>query len=299
MDPFDAVSSLRACLRELRAAGLVDSYERVDLAAWTSLRVGGISDLLIRCRTVEGVRATLDLMAVHGLRWVTMGSGSRLVPPDRPLRVPVVTIGGALADWELVGDAVEAGGGAGLPQLQRSMVGAGVRASARLFGTNGTAGGAIDDALSIPGCDLAEDEWVEVVGPGREPVRHRHFGEHGLASLHRCVVTRVRLKVSAGLECRPRPVVPAAAARTVSPLFHPVPGESVDSVLVETGCAELFVGGARIDPSQPNSLRTARSATARDVRALCREVIHRVRLSSGHELRSRLRFIDEWGREVE
>lgn len=208
-------------------------------------------------------------------------------------------MGGELADWELVDDAVEAGGGAGLSQLHRSMVSAGVRASVRLFGTSGTAGGAIDDALSIPGCDLDEDEWVEVVGPGGEPARYRHFGDHGLRSLHRSVVTRVRLKVSVSPTSRSRPAIPAAAARTVSPLFHPVPGESVDSILVDAGCVELFVGGARLDPAQPNTLRTARSAMARDVRALCREVIHRVRLSSGHELRPRLRFLDEWGREVE
>ncbi len=295
-EPVDALGSLRARLRDLRAAGTVDFYERVDLATWTALRVGGLAELLVRCRTIEGACEVLDLLSSHGLRWLAMGSGSRLVPSDQVLRVPVLTLGGGLADWRLDGEMVVAGGGTGLAQLARSIASAGLSGSPRLFGTTGSVGGAVEEALGLGATELGVGEWVEVVRPGRAPERWRELGAGGLESLHRTVVTQVRVKLSEP----PTPVVPPAhvAVRAVAPAFVATAGRPVAELLAAAGCAGLYVGGARMDPADPNCLRTTRSASARDVRTLVAEVRERVQSRTGAQLRSRLRFVDEWGTDL-
>lgn len=103
-------SSLKKHLRALREGGEPEVHERVDLRAWTALGVGGPADLVIRCRSADGLQRVIDLLATHGQPWLVLGAGSRLVPPSRGLRVPVLNLSGNLALWELDLDGAVAGG---------------------------------------------------------------------------------------------------------------------------------------------------------------------------------------------
>ena len=137
----DAFRSLKKHLRDIREGGEPELHERVDLRAWTGLGVGGQADLLIRCRTADGVHTALDLFAAHGLPWLCLGAGSRLVPADRGLRIPVLNLSGNLGLWELDLDGVVAGGGANLAQVCRAAARTGLSGMENLTVTADSVGG--------------------------------------------------------------------------------------------------------------------------------------------------------------
>ncbi|HQN95338.1 MAG TPA: hypothetical protein PLM61_03145, partial [Thermoanaerobaculales bacterium] len=83
----DLPSTLKSLLREFRLGGDLEVHERVDLGAWTTLAIGGLGDLLIRCSTASAGQRAIDLLASHGLRWLVLGAGSRIVAPAPALHI--------------------------------------------------------------------------------------------------------------------------------------------------------------------------------------------------------------------
>lgn len=310
VDPIVAphvAASLRSQLKELRATGRAEFYERVDLRAWTALRLGGTADLVIRCRTVAGAAQVLDLLACHGLGWIAIGSGSRLVPPDRGLRVPVVTFGGELARWQLDDNGLVVGAGASVGQLARSLAGQGVTGLERLIGTPGSLGGTFardigrGTALSL-GVGV---EWFECQAPGRATIRCETSTDQPAPDLGRSVILRAR--VDPGSHPEADSSRSGAADRgeiangTIGPVFEAPEGEQVDvkHLLAGAGCADLGRGGVRSLRSNPNRLRVSRGGSSSDVVALIRRMRDRVDERYGVVLPLRLEPVDELGRVVD
>lgn len=310
VDPIVALNvaaSLRSQLKELRTTGRAEFYERVDLRAWTALRLGGTADLVIRCRTGSGAAQVLDLLASHGLSWISIGSGSRLVPPDRGLRVPVVTFGGELARWQRDDEGFVVGAGASVGQLARSLAGQGVTGLERLIGTPGSLGGTFVRHFglgSTPSLGVRVD-WIDCQAPGRPTFRYR-VAENGPApDLRRWVILRSRLVLEAPADdastggARTERV--ETADGTIGPVFEAPAGEQVDvaHLLSGAGCADLGRGGVRSLRSNPNRLRVSRGGSSSDVVALIRRMRDRVDERYGVVLPLRLEPVDELGRLVD
>jgi UDP-N-acetylmuramate dehydrogenase len=300
--------SLKTDLRSLQEGGEPEIHERVDLRAWTALGVGGLADLLIRCRSADGLRRALDLLAAYGLGWVVVGSGSRLVPSDYGLRVPVLNLSGNLGLWELdVGGAV-AWSGANLAQVCRAATRSGLSGFGALTSASGTVGGAIHAAHRGHFPLAGVLEWTEVARPGApvERVGQRPDGgsERGLTlDLDRRVILRARLRLP---EDGPPPLrirldESRVAAwqrqpRTAGPVFVGPEGTRAEAVLAKNGCLGLSAGGARLSESSPNRICTSRSARSADVFELVQAARERVKERIGVELETVLCFIDEHGR---
>ncbi len=287
----------------------MEVLERVDLRHWTALRVGGAADLMIRCGTVSGVQETVDVLASHGVRWVVIGTGSRLVPPEAGLRVPLLHLTGELARWELDLDGLVAGAGATLTQVGRSVARAGLSGMERLSDTRGSLGGAGRRAVKGEGTGVEGlMEWVELVVPGRDPIRIQ-LAEAGPdtppAPLERAVVSRVRLGLRAD---HPRAVQARIGARVgtrlgpppaAASLFVEPAGVSARQLCERAGCGGISVGGAEMPEGAPNTVVTHRHARSEDIANLCRQVRSMVAERCGVELRPALCFVDETGRSVE
>ncbi|MFV2072568.1 MAG: FAD-binding protein [Thermoanaerobaculales bacterium] len=307
----DAFLSFKNHLRSLREEGEPELHERVDLRAWTAIGVGGPSDLLVRCRSADGVQRVLDLLAAHGLTWLSLGAGSRLVPPDRGLRVPVLNLSGGLGLWGLEVDGVVAGAGANMAQVCRAAARAGLSGIEPLAGLSDSVGGAIkaavDGHLSLAGIL----DWVDTASPGSPPKRFRPRakgrGQRGLRlDLQRRLILRARFKLAGdGL--------PAIQARTeesgrerlrqqprsAAPVFVDPKGERAERILEASGCLGMSVAGVRMSEGAPNRICVSRTARAADVVELCRQVAQRVEEWSGVVLHPALRFVDEEGAEIE
>jgi UDP-N-acetylmuramate dehydrogenase len=288
------LESVRTHLRRLRSGGEVEVYERVELRAWTTLRVGGVADLMIRCKSVEGVRETIDLLSSHGVRWFVLGAGSRVVAPDEGLRVPVVSLGGELSAWELDPDGAVVGGGASMAQVCQAAIRNGLTRLRLLTAARGTLGGAM--ARGIDGGSAAAVEWVEVVRPGREPVRRAWAADVAPEAVPgREVVVRARLD---GRPLEDEPLVGGSDASLwrapgfLEPVFRDPPRMEARELLDAAKCRGMAVGGARVCDRDPNRFLTSRRTSAGDVRQLFVAVRARVRKHTDQALEPAALFLD-------
>jgi UDP-N-acetylmuramate dehydrogenase len=292
-------------LRELRRTADVELHERVDLRAWTTLGVGGVASLVVRCHSAKGVRDTIDLAAAHGLGWVTLGGGSRLIASDRGIRVPVLSLTGDLARWEADLDGMVSGGGANLAQVCRAALRGGLSGLETVGKDQHSIGGLVRAAADGV-LDLGRTlDWIELQLPGGRPEKWRAADERPLpepTDLKRRVVTRVRfrLRPSGLADIKPRGVgsAPGRALRTTGPVFLDTPDATAADLLAEVGCSHTAVGGVRLGGARGNELIAGRSATSSDVLDLCRRARDRVRSATGIELRPALSFVDEDGWEI-
>jgi UDP-N-acetylmuramate dehydrogenase len=301
-------SSLKKHLRALREGGEPEVHERVDLRAWTALGVGGPADLVIRCRSADGLQRVIDLLATHGQPWLVLGAGSRLVPPSRGLRVPVLNLSGNLALWELDLDGAVAGGGANLAQVCRAAARTGLGGTEAMFATASSVGGVVHAAVHdlFPVSGLLD--WVDLGRPGRSAERVRpRIGNGGLGfDLDRRVVLSARfqlvgdgaskqeLRRDVGRRSRLQRV-----PRSTAPCFVGPAGFNTEDLLKEVDCPGMVVGGVRMSRRFPNRLCASRSARPSEVAQLTREVLARVEDRMGVVLRSALCFVDEDGMAVD
>jgi len=296
------LEKLEGALRELRRTAHVEIHERVDLRAWTTLGVGGVAALVARCHSENGVREVIDLAASHGLGWVVLGGGSRLVAPDRGFRVPVVSLTGELARWEPGVDGLVAGAGANLAQVCRAARRAGLSGVEDLDGRQHSIGGFVNGAAHrVLGAGNALD-WVELQGPGASILRWTSSLSSPIPEpsvLHRRVVVRARFSLknpgtaeavpTTGLSGLSRPL------RSIGPVFLDTHDATAADLLDEVGFAGTALGGVRFGGNRGNRLLAGRSATASDVLELCRRARDSVASETGIELSPALVFLDEDG----
>jgi UDP-N-acetylmuramate dehydrogenase len=309
--PTDHRVSLKTDLRSLQEGGEPEIHERVDLRAWTALGVGGLADLLIRCRSADGLQRALDLLAAYGRGWLVLGSGSRLVPSDYGLRLPVLNLSGNLGLWELDVDGAVAWSGANLAQVCRAAARSGLGGFDALMAASGTVGGAIHAAQRRHFPLRGILEWTDVARPGTpvERVVSTTWGEkhRGLTlDLERRVILRARLRLSKEslrtLRIRLADNTPnrwQRQPRTAGPVFVGPDGVRAEVVLAETGCLGMSVGSARLCENSPNRIRSSRSARAAEILELMQRVRDRVMDKAGVQLESALSFVDEHGAAVE
>lgn len=293
-------------LRELRRTADVEVHERVDLRAWTTLGVGGVATLVARCYSENGVRDALDLTASHGFGWVVLGGGSRLITPDGGVRVPVLSLTGELARWQVEADGLVAGGGANMAQVCRAASRVGLSGVEHLGTEQHSVGGLV--AASATGFTNLSGflDWIELQRPGDTIERWTASNARpvpGAADLERRVVTRVRfrLRPSAITEVPVSSGRPTArrALRSTGPVFLDSNDASAGDLLAEVGFSNAAVGGVRFGGERGNELLAGRSASAADVLDLCRRARDRVLAATGVSLIPALVFIDEDGREIE
>jgi UDP-N-acetylmuramate dehydrogenase len=302
-------ANLRTRFRELQKLCAVDVHERVELRRWTTLRVGGPADLLIRCGDAEAVQEVVDLLASHGVSWLVVGGGSRLVPPDAGVRVPVLNLTGELAKWEVDLDGCVAGAGAKLTQLRGPVARAGLSGMERRFGTVGSVGGAASNLMEGRGGRTGElVEWAEVVTPGKPTRRVDRFdGERPdpaeIEVAARSVVVRVRFGLSvdqpAAIRARSEDAEPRVSSHwegRAQRVFDERENDRIDQLLERAGCAGMEWGRARLGEAPANTILTGRRARAQDVIELCRRVRDRVAERCGTTLEPSLCFVDDHGR---
>ena len=301
---------LKKDLRSVRENGEPEIHERVDLRAWTALGVGGLADILIRCRSADGLLRALDVLATHGQKWLVLGAGSRLVPHDRGLRVPVLNLSGHLGLWELDLDGAVAGAGANLAQLSRAAARTGMSGADDLTHAGSSVGGAVHAAAHGDQRIARLLDWLEVARPGCEIERIQvseqpGSGNHLDIDFHRRVVVRARLQLmhdlspanATGRIRRPRKES-QREPRSAEPLFLDPASGRAEALLVDTECGEIKVGGARLSDRHPNRLCTTRTARSADVFELTRVIRERVAERRDISLEPAVWFVDEDGSRI-
>ncbi len=306
-------SRIRTALKALAHGSGIELVERVELAAWTTFRVGGLAHLLIRCLSTQGVVDTVRILAEEGSSWVVLGAGSNVVLPDQGVQVPVITLAGELSAWEVDVDGMVAGAGANLTQVIRAAIRSGLDGLVELFGIPGSVGGAVVMNAGAYGVEVFDRlDWVEVVDrEGNVEILDVAQLDHGyrwsaLGERH-LVVTRVRFSLRPGnlgdmnrrlreINAQRRSKLPGEFS--AGSLFKNPEGDFAGRLLEEAGCKGLTVGGARVSEEHANVVVTSRGAKAADILALAREMRKRVLETSGVDMEPEVRFLDPWGEKV-
>ncbi len=303
------IVAARAKLKQLSGKGSLQIYERVDLRAWSPLGVGGPADLLIRCDTELAVQSAANVLATFGIPWFVVGAGSSLVFADAGIRVPIISLGGKLATWEMDLDGVAVSSRANVMQVRGAIFRAGLVPPKGLGSVPGSMGGWLQRAIeSSRSSSASKCGWLRLCRPGREAevieyddaVRDEEFKIGGLRSP---IIISARLELTPTTQTADQPVRTAkssswgsgALCKPLKPVFASENGIDIDRLLKESGCTNLVAGAARPSSHSLNYITTASNARARDVLHLCREMRSRVLEHCGVNLRPTLRFVNEDG----
>ncbi len=290
------------------------------VARYTSFRVGGPADYLVRPANAAALREALAWGRDEGLPVTVVGGGSNLLVSDRGVRGLVVVYHNERDEVEAVEEdgtvRVTAPAQIGLSKLGRYCCERGWAGLDWAVGLPGTVGGAVANNAGAHGTEMIDHlERVTVLTPDGELVTHdrdwlearyRHtvLRSPDLAERPRgTVVVAAHLRLERG----DREVLLALAGEHAAwrkehqprkpcagSIFKNPPGTYAGLLIEQAGLKGYQVGGAQISPVHANFIVNAGGATGADVLALIREAQRAVRQRFGIELEPEVEFIGDW-----
>lgn len=146
-----------------------DVEHNVTLAPFTTYRIGGPADLLVRAQTIEQLCRVSAAVATTGIDVLVIGEGSNLLVADEGWPGLVVVLEGSAFDSiEVRGTEVIAGASVKLPVLARRSVSAGLSGLEWMVGVPGSVGGAIRMNAGGHGADCAANvQSVQTIDLGK------------------------------------------------------------------------------------------------------------------------------------
>ncbi|NOY13296.1 MAG: FAD-binding protein, partial [Deltaproteobacteria bacterium] len=130
-------------LSEIAAAEVGKVTFAAPLSQHCSWRIGGPADLLIEPGNTAQVARVINFARQNILPLVVIGQGTNLLFDDAGIRGIVLKIGAQMADIQISGQRIIAGGGAWVPQLARLSMRAGLCGLEHTIGIPGTVGGLV------------------------------------------------------------------------------------------------------------------------------------------------------------
>ncbi len=278
-----------------------------NLAACTTLRVGGPADILLDAGSLPDLTAVLRWAAANRVPVTCLGAGSNVLVSDLGVRGLVLRLAGD--DFRQVQrtapDQIQAGAGMRLADLTAWCAAQGLAGLEFLHGIPGTLGGALRMNAGAWGAEI-----------GSRVLQAHCLDLTGAASMiagpdldfayRACRALESKLAVAATLRVDPdappairRRLAEIAARRrrqhwgaSAGSVFRNPPGDYAGRLLEAAGCKGLSVGGARVAEAHANVIKADPGATAADVRALVEIVKKRVQFRFGVELVREIVYCD-------
>ncbi len=284
----------------------LEVLERENLSRYTTLRVGGVADLLFFPRNYLELWRGLSLAEEMGLPVSFLGGGSNLVVRDGGLRGLVVSLR-ALRSFSLKGEILEAEAGVLVPELLSFCIKQGLSGLEFLAGVPATLGGAVVMNAGAFGQEM-KDLLLEVTvfqnGQFRTyqatelPFSYRNWGGPKGALV---VKARLRLKPSSTQEVASRSSTYLARRRETQPLRFPTAGcifknppQAPAGYLIEKVGLKGFVRGrAAISSRHANFIVNLGGARADEVLALVEKAKEEVFKAFGIELSEEVMILGE------
>jgi UDP-N-acetylmuramate dehydrogenase len=262
----------------------------VALARLTTIGTGGRAPAFARPGSVAELEEAIAWAAQRGLAVRTVGLGSNVLADDDGVDALVLRLAGELADVEVDGELLRAGGGASNAVCLHRARDAGLGGLEFACAIPGTAGGGVRMNAGAYGSDwsgiLVRALVVSADGSGwLTPA------ELGLEYRHSLVrADQVVAKVEYRLSARPVEQIKVEVAelvarrkatqptnkRTFGSVFKNPPGELGAGRMLELcGLKGHAIGGAVVSPRHANFIENAGGATSADCLALMREARRR------------------------
>jgi UDP-N-acetylenolpyruvoylglucosamine reductase len=280
--------------------------EGVSLSRFTTLGTGGRARAFGRPETVDGLQEALAFARDRGLPVAALGLGSNLLVADEGFDGLAVRLAGELAQVDVRGELLVAGGGAPNAVALHRARGAGLGGFEFACAIPGTVGGGVWMNAGAYGGDWAgileralvvDGDGAEWRTPAELGLRYRHSDlEHGQ------VVARVEFRLTARPPSEIKELVADLQAqrkeaqptnkRTYGSVFkNPDHELSAGKMLEACGLKGHRIGGARISPRHANFIENADGARSADAIALMTEARRRAWEQFGVELQHEVEFL--------
>lgn len=282
-----------------------------DLADHTTLRVGGPARVLVTAGSDADLAAVGRACLEHALPWLVVGRGSNLLVADAGWDGVAILLGEGYEGYEIDGNRIRAGAAEMLPVLSIRLANEGFVGFAWASAVPGSLGGAVRMNAGAHGGELVDHlvsaELLRLRTGERETwsrdelgfsYRHSELPDDGVV-----VAAHLELERGDGATIRDEIREIKQWRRDHQPVNEPncgsvftnPPGDSAGRLVEAVGGKELEIGGARISSKHANFIVTTDGAKASDVRALIREVRHRVADRFGVELRPEVVMVGDFG----
>jgi UDP-N-acetylenolpyruvoylglucosamine reductase len=280
--------------------------EGVRLSRFTTLGTGGPAVAFARPETVDELRKALGFAREQGLPVAALGLGSNLLVADHGFEGLALRLAGELAQVDVRGELLVAGGGAPNAVALHRARGAGLGGFEFACAIPGTAGGGVWMNAGAYGGDWAgiveralvvDHEGAEWRTGSELGLRYRQSDlEHGQ------VVARVEFRLSprapgeikalvADLQAQRKAAQPTNKRTYGSVFKNPDHEVSAGRMLETCGLKGYRIGGAQISPRHANFIENADGARSADAIALMAEARRRVWEQFGVELQHEVEFL--------
>jgi UDP-N-acetylmuramate dehydrogenase len=278
----------------------------VELSRFTTLGSGGRARAFARPESVTEIEELLRWAAERDTVVATVGLGSNLLVADEGVDALVLKLGGALAEVEVDGELLRAGGGAanavGLHKARAAGLG-GFEFACAIPGTTG--GGVWMNAGAYAGefsqvlvrALVATSQGTGWLTPEELGLSYRHSNlQHGQVVLRAELRLRPRppaeIKAEvAELNARRKEAQPTNKRTFGSVFKNPDHELSAGRMLEACGLKGHRIGGAQISPKHANFIENAGGARSADAVALMAEARRRAYEQYGVELRHEVEFL--------
>lgn len=278
-----------------------DASPGEPLAPWTSLRVGGPAELLVRPRSADALVRLLARAKSAGIPVHVLGGGANTLVGDLGIPGLTLKLPGDLFPEEVQptgagsGGLVTLGAGAAIARLINVMRTRGWVGAEFLAGIPGTIGGAVamnagtkqgECKRVLDAVELATPDGIGWVARSALTIRYRHTELPAGA-----VLTRARFRLSEGDIEASRAAMDADLGyrKRTQPLSQPncgsvfqnPPGDHAGRLIESVGLKGTVLGGAQISPLHANWIVNLGQARAADVVGLIERARERVREATG------------------
>ena len=136
-------NQLKIKLKELATKEIGRVVFDEPLSRHNSWKIGGPADLFIEPDNSDQIAEVLRFAHGNDIPLVVIGQGTNLLFDDAGVRGIVLKVGERLADLQISGNVIVAGGGVWVPQLARQSMQAGLSGLEHCIGIPGTLGGLV------------------------------------------------------------------------------------------------------------------------------------------------------------
>jgi len=287
------------------------------LARHASWKIGGPADVLVEPESSEQVAEVVRFARTHSIPLVTIGQGTNLLFDDAGVRGIVMKIGEQMADIEISGARIVAGGGLWVPQLARLSMRAGLSGLEHCIGIPGTLGGLVimNGGSQRKGIgDNVRRVWVVDAHGEQRVLSHSECAfSYRQSALQNsgAVVVRAELECPPGeiREIRREMVCDLRARRHKFPRKQPNCGSVFLStaemhasvgppgkIIEEAGLKGMRIGAAEVAQEHANFIVNRGGATSADVLHLIARIRATVRTLLAFDLDCEVRYVSPDGR---
>lgn len=280
----------------------------VLLAPFTTYRIGGPADLLIRAQSIGQLLELSEAVAATGIEVFVIGQGSNILVSDLGWRGLVVLFDGAAFDTINVdGMQVVAAAAVKLPVLARRSAAAGISGLEWMVGVPGSVGGAIRMNAGGHGSDCAANvhsvRTIDLRSGNGVQTRTATDLQLGYRTSN---IAASEVIVDAAFDGRPgdpdeseevlREIVRWRRANqpggaNCGSVFTNPPGDSAGRLIDAVGLKGMRVGTAFVSEKHANFIQADPQARAADVWALIEKVRHTVFERTGVDLHPEVRTV--------